>query len=353
MIDYFNRLGEKKILAFSGDILPLTFSMAVSSEEREGFFLGVDDNGRRIYLNPSKLPSFHGVIVGPTGSGKSTLARSLALEALDRGVKVVYIDPNGECRILCKFMEDSAVVDLSRNFFDPFSSFSSREDLAEAVASALVLVRGFGQETYSFLKSMILDTSIGSLSELYEVVAVKAHGLKGAFSFLRKFRGGVSLKEILAADYTAVAFPGISPVEEQFTTLVLLEALRVYHVRRGVCHKLFRLIFIDEAHRLVGFPGGQNVLVKAFCEARKFGEGFVPVAQVPHMLPADLFVNAAFVIAFCGPSKYVRSLESLLELDEYTRDYLRFNARGRGIIKVQGEPYARRVSFQPRKEAFY
>ena len=71
---------------------------------KEGLYLGRDEMGRPVYLNPSILPNPHVLILGPPGKGKSTLVKTMLfrLEQLTkytgtgRPPAVLIIDPAGE-----------------------------------------------------------------------------------------------------------------------------------------------------------------------------------------------------------------------------------------------------------------
>jgi len=73
----------------------------------------IKGSGIPVCWNPIKVPSLHGIIIGPTGTGKTTFARSLAIRAYrDLGVRVWVIDPAGDYTELFQQM-GGTIVDFS------------------------------------------------------------------------------------------------------------------------------------------------------------------------------------------------------------------------------------------------
>jgi hypothetical protein len=98
---------------------------------KEGLYLGRDEMGRPVYLNPSILPNPHVLILGPPGKGKSTLVKTMLfrLEQLakytgtGRPPAVLIIDPAGEYADKAEDLRAKGlkvtVIDLVKSKYNP------------------------------------------------------------------------------------------------------------------------------------------------------------------------------------------------------------------------------------------
>lgn len=66
----------------------------------EGIYVGLSDNGQRVYLN-MKMANRHGLITGASGTGKTITMKVLAESFSDAGVPVVVCDVKGDVAGLC------------------------------------------------------------------------------------------------------------------------------------------------------------------------------------------------------------------------------------------------------------
>ncbi|MDO5556616.1 MAG: hypothetical protein Q4G09_08570, partial [Clostridia bacterium] len=76
--------------------------------DNEGYFIGTDEEGRAIILDPFKKtqdrPNSNITISGSSGSGKSYLARKILLNEWLNGSKIYVLDPESENKELCKLI---------------------------------------------------------------------------------------------------------------------------------------------------------------------------------------------------------------------------------------------------------
>ena len=148
---------------------------------REGLYLGRDEMGRPVYLNPSLLPNPHVLVLGPPGKGKSTLVKTM-LFRLDQLTKytgtgrppaVLIIDPAGEYADKAEELRAKGlkvtVIDLVKSKYNPLllAGLEPRQRAARLVdyvfANAMPLDRY--QSGVLFQAIMLAYKKLGGIDE--------------------------------------------------------------------------------------------------------------------------------------------------------------------------------------------
>ncbi|RLE67179.1 MAG: hypothetical protein DRJ47_00555 [Thermoprotei archaeon] len=349
-----------RILAFSLDLIPfLPTSILPPREEAGGVVLGVDENGREVYLDWRRLPNFHGIIVGSTGSGKSTLAKSLIMDLQEEGIGAVIIDPHGEYKHFVERM-GGVVIDMQENAVNPLELYTQKpETRADNLALACSLILGLSGEEEAEIREVFLEV-LEKDSEAFPENIFNELDPSTAFKLKTLFEGWkkpfVSISTILEElrPIVLVYKSRGSPMplrKSRFLTWVLLELVADYMSSKGIRSKPDVIVVLDEAHRMLSLGGEENVLVRCYRETRKFGYGFWVLTQSPTDLPLILYELAGFIILLSGPERYVRSISTIVRLGPREIDWLLYNTRGIGVLVRQGDPRPRRIKLRVRGEA--
>lgn len=148
----------------------------MSSEEKVIYFAQTDARGRRVPFGiKEKDRSRHMYVIGKTGMGKSTLLENMAIQDIQSGNGVAFVDPHGgTAEKLLDYVPESRIQDVL--YLAPFDleypvSFNVMEDIG-ADKRHLVLgglmsafVKLFGEESFSDRMQYILQNTILALLE--------------------------------------------------------------------------------------------------------------------------------------------------------------------------------------------
>ncbi|MDW8034627.1 MAG: DUF87 domain-containing protein [Nitrososphaerota archaeon] len=98
----------------------LNFMKNMKNQNREGVFLGATCNGE--FSLPLEYLPYHFAFYGVTGSGKTRLAMKLAIEAENKGIKLLILDVEGEWRnIIPQLRGKTEYYEIERNLrINPF-----------------------------------------------------------------------------------------------------------------------------------------------------------------------------------------------------------------------------------------
>jgi len=332
-------------LALSGDLAVFASPLSIlpPREEVRGFFLGLDDIGREVYINPAALPSMHGIIVGTTGSGKSTLARHLVLEAIEQGIPAWVIDPHGERSYRRLF---TIGIDLGEDKVNIFHAPGWQvSELAGELASYLEHVYSLRGARFHFrelLRRCFENLSLDELARYDHLPEVKR-----LREDLEKLHGeGGATIDSLAEKSMYFTFPKLFSREfKELASLILLLLLQGYRRTLGERHRLELMVILEEAHFLAPY------LLDLYKEVRKFGYGVIAVTQLPRELDPLLYQLAGFVIALSGTESYVNDISLLFSLTPDERDHILYKVHGAALLVRQGDPRPRKVMLKPRREA--
>ncbi|RLE61397.1 MAG: hypothetical protein DRJ35_00710 [Thermoprotei archaeon] len=339
----FNSLTYEK--ALTGDLAPFSpFSFLPPITDEKGFYLGVDEIKRPVFLDVSRLPSLHGIILGTTGSGKSTLARHLALEANKHGIKVWIIDPHGEIayeKVVVKLLK-GVLLDLSVEGFDIFNpSGWVPEDYFHTLAEIAVTSYQLPDFLVFDLQKTLLD--IYTDSNQPKLLAVPQ--IRGLVENILSFLGKKRISNLIDKN-VYVTFRGrkgrLSLNRQRLGLLSLLARLDGEMMKNANNTKTKLMIIVDEAHDLFKLREG-SFLSQLYRESRKFGYSIVSLVQIPGFLPPDIYSLAGFMIFLSGPKEYVEELKLVSYLRKENLEWLLYSVKGNAVLVKQGDPRPRNI----------
>lgn len=144
--------------------------------ERITYFGETDSRGKRVKFGiKAKDRTRHVYVIGKTGMGKSTLLENMAIQDLNNGEGMAFIDPHGKtAELLLDYIPASRMKDVV--YFAPFDienpiSFNLMEDVGpdkrHLVVSGLMSAfqKLFGEESFSDRMQYILQNTILALLE--------------------------------------------------------------------------------------------------------------------------------------------------------------------------------------------
>jgi len=353
------RISKRKVLALTGDLAIFTpFAILPPREESGGLFLGLDDRGREVYINPVSLPSMHGILLGTTGSGKSTTARHLILEASRLGAKTWVMDPHGEAgyrRIIGSI--GGVAFDLVGGGLDFLHQVGWEDrDYVLQLAKNIVYSLGLYSDFENILKEVLQKCLEKHSLEPFKAVSRLNPNLNRVFEELSRLYGGGDWGiEYLAERSVYFYFSRkVSREYAKLSFLVLLSLLDGYMRSRGDRHAFEHMVVLEE----VNWLAGSDLLLSLFQETRKFGYTVLAVNQVPEQLlrgsmglDTTLFQQAGFSILLSGPKPYVDVLGTLYGLTESEREHLLYGVRGNALLIRQGDPRPRKIRIRPHSQA--
>ncbi|ABL78122.1 ATP-binding protein [Thermofilum pendens] len=329
----------RRIYALTGDLAILSpFAVLPPSEESGGLFLGRDDRGRNVYLNPEKLPNMHGVILGTTGSGKSSLARHIMLEARRLGVTSWVIDPHSEATYRKLFERSFGLGDFRVNVLEAPGWGAS--ELASELSRYIEAIYGF--PGYRSILREILKRCFeeGSL-EFFEKVSKEDPNLLRIYDDLSRIHSneGASIAELTRDVY--FYYPAL--VSREFLALssqILLLLLEGYMRTKGARHRLEHLVVLEEAHLV------KDYILSLFKQVRKYGWGLLAVTQLPREMDPRVYQLAGFLVVLSGPESFVLDVARVVQLTRLDYDHLLYSARGNALLVRQGDPRPRRIHLE-------
>ncbi|PCN50739.1 hypothetical protein B6U99_02960 [Candidatus Geothermarchaeota archaeon ex4572_27] len=327
-------------------------------EEGEGIPIGEDVYRRKVYLNPSRLPNFHGIFLGPTGSGKSTTAESLLYDLVEMGINVVCIDP-GEDYVEAVRELGGDVVDLAERPPDIFEWPGDPEVWLQEVSAAFRYSMGLGEEQVAALAEALREEFEGSRSvdgllarlegeALSDIYLGEAYvRLKGVLERLR--RPGIGVGRLLSRGRPVDIVFGrgerrLGHEFEKLATLLLVSQINEYRVVKGPVHRVDLVVVVDEAWRLLRMPGHERDLINSLRMMRKYGVAYWLVTQSAGDLPPEAYEQFGFTLALSGPRIHAMRLDLISRLSEEDVEWLTFSKRpGYGLLIRLGYPRPARI----------
>lgn len=150
--------------------------MNLNDPNRVTYFAETDSRNRRVKFGiKAKDRPRHMYVIGKTGMGKSTLLENMAVQDIQNGEGLCFIDPHGKTAdLLLEYIPEHRVKDVI--YFAPFDtenpiSFNVMEDVGadkrHLVVNGLMSAFGklFGEESFSDRMQYILQNTILALLE--------------------------------------------------------------------------------------------------------------------------------------------------------------------------------------------
>jgi len=285
---------EKHLLQTSAVVNLLPF-LTRNLNDPTGIFFGVNHyNNSLILIDIFKARNANMNIFGTSGSGKSVTAKLIMTRLVLRGIQNIIIDPEGEYCALTRSLGGSVVSFNSQAGIDPFELLNDpQSDPKEYIQILKNFFSFFIQEQnkdYSLLDKILMKTYFSPglvnikkfLRVLDTALGRQNPGLyQDLFQLLQGSLGGLfqnTLKIDLNQDMICFDLSGLYTDEKKIPLTYLIGCV-INKLINNVDRK--RMIFIDEAHKLLANQATTAFYVDLVKTARKRKTGVVSITQNP------------------------------------------------------------------------
>lgn len=277
---------ENRILQSTAASYLLPF-VSKQLNDPEGIFVGVNAyNNSLAFVNPFTSRNNNINIFGVSGSGKSVTSKILMNRLYMRGIQVIVIDPEGEYVNIAKAL-GGEVISFSRdNGINPFYVSSLQEnDILDHISTLKTFFKFFIPTNHydgAVLDEALIklyDQGSPSFENLLELIkeypmhkdlSVLATGsLRGVFNSTRKLE--------LNNDIIVLDLHDLKKDEKRDPAMYLLTSLIWNLVNKSNGKR--RMLFIDEAHKLLVDPEVAVFYRELVKQARKRNVGVVSITQ--------------------------------------------------------------------------
>ncbi len=255
--------------------------------DHNGIFMGVNAyNNSLVFIDPFTSRNNNINIFGVSGSGKSVTAKTLMNRLYMRGVQIIVIDPEGEYIDLARSLGGEVIQFSRENGINPFYINSSNEnDILDHISTLKTFFKFFIPEHHydgALLDEKLIklyDSSSPSFENLLELLgdspmtrdlSVLSDGsLRGVFNSTRRLE--------LNNDIIVLDLHDLKKDEKRDPAIYLLTSLIWNLVNKANGKK--RMLFIDEAHKLLVDPEVAVFYRELVKQARKRNVGVVSITQ--------------------------------------------------------------------------
>lgn len=244
-----------------------------------GIYLGKNENSSSlIILDFFKARNANINILGTSGSGKSETSKLLIRRLHMLGTKCLILDPEGE------------YISLTKELGGKIYSFSSKDGINAFGISDTAILKGFlsfflsSKSSLSILDKVLNDLkdkgdlSIGKIIERVdskrakdELEILRSGSLKGIFNSDRE----ISFKD----DFICFDLSSLKSEESKIPAMYLLLNLIDRSIEEEKDKK--KMIFIDEAHKLLRNEVSRSFYINLVKTVRKRNTGVVTITQNP------------------------------------------------------------------------
>src|SRR3989344_2694282 len=253
----------------------------------DGIFMGLNAyNDSLIFMDPFTSRNNNINIFGVSGSGKSVTSKVLMNRLYMRGVQILAIDPEGEYVNLAKSLGGEVIQFSRENGINPFHINSTREnDILDHISTLKTFFKFFiPQDHYdgAVLDEHLItlyDSGTPNFENLLELLGT--HSMAKDLSVLStgSLRGIFNSKRKLELDNNFIVFDlhDLKKDEKREPAMYLLTSLiwNLINIQNGKK----RMLFIDEAHKLLVDPEVAVFYRELVKQARKRNIGVVSITQ--------------------------------------------------------------------------
>ncbi len=277
---------ENRILQSTAASYLLPF-VSKQLNDPEGVFMGVNAyNNSLAFVNPFTSRNNNINIFGVSGSGKSVTAKVLMNRLYMRGIQIIVIDPEGEYVDIAKALGGEVISFSRENGINPFYVSSLREnDILDHISTLKTFFKFFIPPNHydgAFLDEALIklyDQGSPTFENLLELL--KSHpmqkdlsvlstgSLRGVFNSTRKLE--------LNNDIIVLDLHDLKKDEKRDPAMYLLTSL-IWNLVNKKNDKQ-RMLFIDEAHKLLVDPEVAVFYRELVKQARKRNVGVVSITQ--------------------------------------------------------------------------
>lgn len=281
-----DHLQENRILQSTAVSYLLPF-VSKQLQDPKGIFMGVNTyNNSLVFVDPFTSRNNNVNIFGVSGSGKSVTAKVLMNRLYMRGVQIIVIDPEGEYVSLAKALGGEVIQFSRENGINPFYIQSSKEnDILDHISTLKTFFKFFIPQSH--YDGSLLDEKLIELydngtphfdnllkllmkSPMKQDLSVLSTGsLRGVFNSNRKLE--------LDSDIIVLDLHDLKKDEKRDPAMYLLTSLIWNLVNKNNTRR--RMLFIDEAHKLLVDPEVAIFYRELVKQARKRNVGVVSVTQ--------------------------------------------------------------------------
>ena len=277
---------ENRILQSTAASYLLPF-VSKQLNDPEGVFVGVNAyNNSLAFVNPFTSRNNNINIFGVSGSGKSVTSKILLNRLYMRGVQIIVIDPEGEYVDIAKAFGGEVISFSRENGINPFYVSSLKEnDILDHISTlktffkffippihydgafldeALIKLYDQGSPTFENLLELLQDHPMQK-----DLSVLSTGSLRGVFNSTRKLE--------LNNDIIVLDLHDLKKDEKRDPAMYLLTSLIWNLVNKYNGKK--RMLFIDEAHKLLVDPEVAVFYRELVKQARKRNIGVVSITQ--------------------------------------------------------------------------
>ena len=281
-----DHLRENRILQSTAASYLMPF-VSKQLSDPEGIFMGVNAyNNSLVHINPFTSRNNNINIFGVSGSGKSVTAKILMSRLFMRGVQILVIDPEGEYVNLAKSLGGEIIQFSRENGINPFYINSSQEsDILDHISTLKTFLKFFIPKDHydgALLDEKLIslyDTGAPSFESLLSLLenhpmkkdlnVLSTGSLRGVFNSNRRLE--------LNNDIIVLDLHDLKKDEKREPAMYLLTSLIWNLVNKNNDRQ--RMLFIDEAHKLLVDPEVAIFYRELVKQARKRNVGVVSVTQ--------------------------------------------------------------------------
>ncbi len=253
----------------------------------EGIFMGVNAySNSLVFIDPFTSRNNNVNIFGVSGSGKSVTSKVLMSRLYMRGVQIIVIDPEGEYVNLAKSL-GGEIISFSRdNGINPFYINSTQEnDILDHISTLKTFFKFFipaSQYDGALLDEALIklyDQGVPNFENLLDLLGkhpmrkdldvLSTGSLRGVFNSTRRLE--------LNNDVILLDLHDLKKDEKREPAMYLLTSLIWNLVNKNNDKR--RMLFIDEAHKLLVDPEVAVFYRELVKQARKRNVGVVSITQ--------------------------------------------------------------------------
>ncbi|BBG27305.1 helicase HerA domain-containing protein [Sulfuracidifex tepidarius] len=323
--------------------------------EPNGIFLGTDDKGAPISINPylsiNGRQNPHWAITGTTGAGKTTTGAVLIdrLRKAHDDVYVIVIDPMSNYN---KFFEREA--DLNMVFkdtdylgLDPVALSSEGVVSSGDIADFLIESYGIPLELRGILVSQLeQNKSLKELNDNLESIASKkfATEYRKLENFLLNMTSGADKfvfqgkpPELKGKKFVILGLQTEDTRKKRLAATMLM--LYAYSLINKLPRNVEKLILIDEAHFLFEYQSVAKIIAIIYRTARALRTSMITMTQLIQHYNMNNYSREAWQLAdnklILKQEKEAKDdLVNLAHLSEEEVDYVLKSSRGKGILRT-------------------
>nr|WP_011225182.1 DUF87 domain-containing protein [Sulfolobus islandicus]CAG38221.1 archaeal plasmid TrbE-like protein [Sulfolobus islandicus] len=323
--------------------------------EPRGVFLGTDDKGAPIAINPylsiNGRQNPHWAITGTTGAGKTTTGAVLIdrLRKAHDDVYVIVIDPMSNYNRFFEHEADLNIVFRDSDYLglDPVALASEGTISAGDIADFILESYGIPPELRGILVSQLeQNKSLKELMDNLEDLASKkfATEYRKLENFLLNMTSGADKfiyqgrpPELKGKKFVILGLQTEDTRKKRLAATMLM--LYAYSLINKLPRSVEKLILIDEAHFLFEYQSVAKIIAIIYRTARALRTSMITMTQLIQHYSINNYSKEAWQLAdnklILKQEKEAKDdLVNLAHLSEEEIDYVLKSSRGRGILRT-------------------